>query len=153
MGAAREGKLSFSIHMFVLFILMLPSHLFFWILSFSNKLLLKGDDHNWSQRSRWLHTINLGHGIIILPALNLNPLLIHLDILFASWSLLCTEQMFSWSCLQWQQDLFLEWLQLIYNSAMCMSSWIVLSSVYHLEFICSEFHLSWMLCRQFSLAI
>lgn len=153
MCAAGEGKPSFSIHMFVFLILMLPSHLFSWILSLSNKLLLKGGDHNWSQCSRWLHAIDLGYGFIILPALNPNPLLIDLDILFASWSLLCTEQMFSWSCLQWQQDLFLEWLQLIYNSAMRMSSWIVLSSMYHLEFICSEFHLSWMLCSQFSLAI
>lgn len=147
MCAAGETKLSFSIHMFVCLILTLPSHLFICILSLSNKLLLKGGDHSWPQCSRWRHSIDLGHGIIILPAWNPNPLLIHLDVLFASWSLQCTEQMFSWSCLQWQQDLFLEWLQLIYNSAMRMSSWIVLSSVYHLEFICSEFPLFWMLCR------
>lgn len=80
-------------------------HNFFsWMFSLHNKLIW---NDIWWQCWRCLQTSDLGHSFIIFPALNLYPLWINLGILFASWSLLCTEQMFSWSGLQWQQDIFL----------------------------------------------
>lgn len=71
----RRGETElFSSYVYVgYFNVTFTSFFVFWILSLSSKLLLKRGDHNWSQCSKWLHTIDLGHGIKIPSSLKIQP--------------------------------------------------------------------------------